>query len=209
MKIYFIRHGETLWNTLKIFQGTSNSPLTSLGKLQAKKLGERLKDIKFTRFYSSPMGRAIETSKGILEGRNDDIYTMKEFREISVGDMEGIEREKFIKNNPEEFHNFFYNPKDYDPSSFNGETYPELIKRVQEGLDKIIENHEKDDVVALVTHGVTLKAILKIVKNLSFEELGKTDVPKNTSLTIVNYDEKTKKYDIELFSDISHLEGVK
>ncbi len=44
MEIYFIRHGETLWNTLKIFQGSSDSPLTELGMSQARKLGEKLKD---------------------------------------------------------------------------------------------------------------------------------------------------------------------
>ena len=48
MEIYFIRHGETLWNTLKIFQGRSDSPLTELGISQAEKLSEKLKDIEFT-----------------------------------------------------------------------------------------------------------------------------------------------------------------
>ena len=66
MEIYFIRHGETLWNTLKIFQGSSDSPLTELGMSQARKLGEKLKDTEFTAFYSSPMGRTIATSKLIL-----------------------------------------------------------------------------------------------------------------------------------------------
>lgn len=50
MKIYFIRHGETVWNTLRIFQGSSNSPLTEKGREQAKKLGERLKNTEFTNF---------------------------------------------------------------------------------------------------------------------------------------------------------------
>ena len=38
MEIYFIRHGETLWNTLKILQGSSDSPLTELGITQAERL---------------------------------------------------------------------------------------------------------------------------------------------------------------------------
>ena len=44
MKIYFVRHGETVWNTLRIFQGSSNSPLTETGREQAKRLGEKLKE---------------------------------------------------------------------------------------------------------------------------------------------------------------------
>ncbi|MGL4947294.1 MAG: histidine phosphatase family protein, partial [Cetobacterium sp.] len=45
LHIYFVRHGETVWNTLKIFQGRSNSPLTSLGIEQAKKLSLHLENI--------------------------------------------------------------------------------------------------------------------------------------------------------------------
>ena len=206
MKIYFIRHGETVWNTLKIFQGSSNSPLTEKGREQAKKLGEKLKNTEFTNFYSSPMGRTIETSQLIIGDRNIEIEFIEEFKEISVGKMEGVPREKFEKDFPEQYHNFFFNPKDYDPTPFAGETYPHLLERVQIGLNKIIQNHEKDDIVAVVSHGVTLKAIFKIIKNMSFEELGEAPVPKNTSLSIVDYTDG--KYTIEVFSDISHLEGM-
>lgn len=206
MKIYFIRHGETVWNTLKIFQGSSNSPLTEKGREQAKKLGEKLKNTEFTNFYSSPMGRTIETSQLIIGDRDIKIEFIEEFKEISVGRMEGVPREKFEKDFPEQYHNFFFNPKDYDPTPFDGETYPHLLERVQIGLNKIIQNHEKDDIVAVVSHGVTLKAIFKIIKNMSFEELGEAPVPKNTSLSIVDYTDG--KYTIEVFSDISHLEGM-
>lgn len=206
MKIYFIRHGETVWNTLKIFQGSSNSPLTEKGREQAKKLGEKLKNTEFTNFYSSPMGRTIETSQLIIGDRNIKIEFIEEFKEISVGRMEGVPREKFEKDFPEQYHNFFFNPKDYDPTPFAGETYPHLLERVKIGLNKIIQNHEKDDIVAVVSHGVTLKAIFKIIKNMSFEELGEAPVPKNTSLSIVDYTDG--KYTIEVFSDISHLEGM-
>lgn len=206
MKIYFIRHGETVWNTLKIFQGSSNSPLTEKGREQAKKLGEKLKNTEFTNFYSSPMGRTIETSQLIIGDRDIKIEFIEEFKEISVGRMEGVPREKFEKDFPEQYHNFFFNPKDYDPTPFDGETYPHLLERVQIGLNKIIQNYEKDDIVAVVSHGVTLKAIFKIIKNMSFEELGEAPVPKNTSLSIVDYTDG--KYTIEVFSDISHLEGM-
>lgn len=205
MKIYFIRHGETLWNTLKIFQGTSNSPLTEKGRNQAIQLGKKLKDINFTKFYSSPLGRTIETSELILKDRDIKIELIDEFREISVGNMEGVGREIFEGKYPEEFHNFFNNPKEYNPSPYNGENYYQLLERVKIGLEKIIKNNKKDDIVAVVSHGVTLKAVFMIVKNLSFEELGKVEVPKNTSLSIVDYTDG--KYSVDVFSDTSHIEG--
>lgn len=206
MKIYFIRHGETIWNTVKRFQGSSNSPLTELGRNQALKLGKRLKNTNFTNFYSSPLGRTIETSQLILKDRNIKIDTIDEFKEISVGDMEGMDREFFASRFPTELYNLFNNPKEYDPSKIHGESYFELIKRVENGLNKIISSHKKDDTVAIVTHGVTLKAILKIIKNLSFEEIIDVEIPKNTSLTIVDYNYDNKKYSIDIFSDTAHLD---
>lgn len=206
MKIYFIRHGETLWNTLKIFQGSSNSPLTEKGREQAKRLGEKLKNINFTNFYSSPMGRTIETSELIIGDRDLKIEFIEEFKEISVGRMEGVPRAEFENKFPEQYYNFFFNPKDYDPSKYDGETYPHLLERVQKGLDKILTNHKQDDIIAVVSHGVTLKAIFKIVKGMTFEELGEAPVPKNTSLSIVDY--TNGKFAIDTFSDISHLEGI-
>ncbi|WP_410208797.1 histidine phosphatase family protein [Fusobacterium sp.] len=205
MKIYFIRHGETLWNTMKIFQGTSNSPLTEKGKNQAIKLGKRLKDIPFSNFYSSPMGRTIETSNLVLNGRDIKIEFLDEFKEISVGKMEGVKREVFEKTYPKQYHDFFFNPGEYDPTKYDGETYENLIKRVEKGLKKITVKHNDNEIVAVVSHGVTLKAVFKIINNLSFEELGDCPVPKNTSLSIVDY--KDGKYTVELFSDTSHLDG--
>lgn len=204
MKIYFIRHGETLWNTLKIFQGSSNSPLTEKGREQAKKLGERLRNTEFSNFYSSPMGRTLETSQLIIGDRDIKIETIEEFKEISVGEMEGVPRENFEGDYPKEFHNFFFNPKDYDPTPFKGETYVSLLERVERGLKKITNNHKKEDIIVVVSHGITLKAIFKIIKNMSFDELGEVPVPQNTSLSIVDYTDG--KYSIEMFSDTSHLQ---
>ena len=88
MKLYFVRHGETLWNTMGIFQGIKNSPLTEFGKEQTRKLKESLKDIKFTHFYSSPLGRALETINILTEDRPQaKIEIIPEFREINMGEV--------------------------------------------------------------------------------------------------------------------------
>ena len=172
MKIYFIRHGETVWNTLRIFQGSSNSPLTEIGREQAKRLGEKLKNVEFTNFYSSPLGRTVETSELIIGDRDIKIEFIEEFKEISVGRMEGVPRAEFEAQYPGQFHNFFHNPKEYDPIPYGGESFPQLIERVERGLKKITEKHGKDDIVVVVTHGMTLKGIFKVIKNISLEELG-------------------------------------
>ena len=203
MEIYFIRHGETLWNTLKIFQGSSDSPLTELGISQAEKLSKRLKDVEFTEFYSSPMGRTIQTSKIIMGDRKQELKFIEEFREISMGDMEGVPRQEFENTHPKEFFDFFNNPVEYDPTAYNGENYYQVIERVRKGLEKLLSYHKDSDRVAVVTHGVTLKALFHIITGENMTDLGAAKVPQNTSVSIVEY--KDGRFEVKLFSDISHL----
>ena len=204
MEIYFIRHGETLWNTLKIFQGRSDSPLTELGISQAEKLSEKLKDIEFTDFYSSPMGRTIQTTKIIMGDRKQEIKFIEEFKEISMGDIEGIPRSEFEEKYPKEFYDFFNNPVDYDPKVYHGENYYEVIERVKKGLDELLSYLNDSDRVVVVTHGVTLKALFHVITKERMDVLGAAKVPQNTSVSIVKY--KDGKFNIEVFSDTSHLD---
>ena len=204
MKLYFVRHGETLWNTMGIFQGIKNSPLTEFGKEQTRKLKESLKDIKFTHFYSSPLGRALETINILTEDRPQaKIEIIPEFREINMGEVEGIPRKDFEAMYPVEFHNLWNNGKEYDPSAFEGETLESVYKRAGEGLKKITENHSENDVLLIVSHGVTLESIFANITGTSIETFAERNVPKNTSVTVAEY--KNGKFEIILFSDTSHL----
>ena len=139
MEIYFVRHGQTIWNVEKRFQGLSDSPLTELGITQAKLLGEKLKDIKFDKFYSTSLKRANDTANYIKGNRKQEVEIFDDFVEISMGDMEGIQQEEFKKLYPEQVKNFFFNQLEYNPSSFKGESFLEVRERVAKGLDKLIK----------------------------------------------------------------------
>lgn len=92
INIYFARHGKTLLNTLDRVQGWADSPLTEEGKRVARYLGEGLKDIGFTRFYSSDAGRQRETMAVILKQAGVADYHLIELeglREAYFGGFEG------------------------------------------------------------------------------------------------------------------------
>lgn len=202
LRIYFVRHGETVWNTLKIFQGRSNSPLTELGIEQAKKLSYYLKDIKFEKIYSSPQERALQTAKLLLGDRNLKINTIDEFQEINMGKVEGIPREEFEKNYPIEYHNFWNNAIEYNPNAYHGESYNEILDRVKLGLEKLIKENSEGNIL-VVSHGITLKAIFTLINERGIDEFSKQPVPENTSTTIVEYNSNSFK--IIKFSDTEHL----
>lgn len=205
MEIYFVRHGQTIWNVEKRFQGLSDSPLTELGITQAKLLGEKLKDIKFDKFYSTSLKRAYDTANYIKGNREQKVEIFDDFVEISMGDMEGIKQEDFKKLYPEQVKNFFFNQLEYNPSSFGGESFLEVRERVIRGLNKFIELNKNYERVLVVSHGATLKTLLHYISGKDISTLSDEAIPKNTSYTIVKYE--NGKFEIIDFSNVSHLEG--
>ena len=205
MEIYFVRHGQTVWNVEKRFQGLSDSPLTELGITQAKLLGKKLKDIKFDKFYSTSLKRANDTANYIKGNREQEVEIFDDFVEISMGDMEGIQQEEFKKLYPKQVKNFFFNQLEYDPSSFGGESFLEVRERVAKGLDKFIDLNKDYERVLVVSHGATLKTLLHYISGKDISTLSDEVIPKNTSYTIVKYE--NGKFEIIDFSNVSHLEG--
>ncbi|WEV44733.1 phosphoglycerate mutase family protein [Streptococcaceae bacterium ESL0687] len=94
VKIYLVRHGKTMFNTIGRAQGWSDTPLTKDGEIGIIELGLGFKDkgIKFDRAYSSDSGRTLQTMNLILSrSENQDIpYTMDpRIREWCFGSMDG------------------------------------------------------------------------------------------------------------------------
>lgn len=205
MLIYFVRHGQTVWNLEKKFQGIKNSPLTELGKEQARKLKNYLKDTKFDHFYSSPLGRAKETLAIITEDRpNVKISHIENFREIDMGEMEGVPRNIFESTYPKEFFDLWNDGVNYDPSPFKGETFKNILIRTKKGLEKLVTENKPEDKILIVSHGMALQGIFANIRNEGVESFKEKNVPKNTSFTVVEY--KNGKFEIIDFSNTSHLE---
>ena len=76
MHIYIIRHGETYGNLNG--DGFSETDLTPKGEEQARLLGERFKDKKLDKIYTSPLIRAVKTAKenGATNGFGEPQFTV-------------------------------------------------------------------------------------------------------------------------------------
>src|ERR1700759_3292190 len=99
--VYFIRHGETDWNREKRLQGQHDIPLNSLGRVQAARSGELLRELAKRDgrafadydFVSSPLSRARETMELIRESAGLDTATYRtdaRLMEMSFGRWEGF-----------------------------------------------------------------------------------------------------------------------
>ncbi len=58
---YLARHGETAWTISGQHTGVTDLPLTALGEVEARRLGERLEGLTFAAVLTSPLQRAVRT----------------------------------------------------------------------------------------------------------------------------------------------------
>ena len=158
MELYLIRHGETLFNQLKLVQGWCDSPLTELGIQQAQKAREILKNIKLDAAYSSTSERVVDTCKIALGEHDLPIHKDKRIKELNFGIFEGsLDAYKMHyahKVNVSENKGFY---EDLRP--VGGEDTTTMLNRFNECVNEIYLNH-KNDAVLLASHGVALTAFV-------------------------------------------------
>ncbi len=187
MKLYFVRHGETEWNTQRRFQGRKNSPLTEKGEQQTKNIAEVLRNIPFTRLYSSSLERARKTAQEIQKGRGIPLEIMDEFIEISMGELEGKTKSDFAELYPEEYEKYLHASLDYNPQAFRGETFEEIQARLRKGMNDLVRKHEEEDVILVVSHGMTLQILFTDLRHGNLERLREEKLPENTEVRVVEY----------------------
>lgn len=145
-KIYLVRHGETVLNIEKRYQGYGDSPLTERGISQAQALGEKMKDVKIDKAYSSDLGRVIATTRYILGDRDMEINQLKGLREFYWGDWEGLTYQEIgekynFPTGPERSKYTLNTPK-------NGDVAKTFADRISTTIDQIAkENADKDILV--------------------------------------------------------------
>lgn len=152
MKIYVTRHGQTEWNALGKLQGRKDIELNEVGREQAEKVKNKLKNEKIDLIISSSLKRAKETAKIINKEFNVDILEDRRLIERGYGDLEGItkiELKEMKKKDSriDEACNYIKNI-----SMYNMETMQDLCKRIYEFLDEITQKYKNKNIL-LVTHG--------------------------------------------------------
>lgn len=88
--LYFVRHGQTVFNTEHRMQGWSDSPLTETGMQQIGTVAKSLLPVPLQLAFSSDLRRCVTTTRGILDIRNDNLEATfhEELREWNFGGHE-------------------------------------------------------------------------------------------------------------------------
>lgn len=147
-KLYFVRHGQSETNASGHIAGSTDTPLTKLGRKQAKKAGKAAKKLNIDLIVSSPLSRALETAQIIAKQIGyplDQIHTNKLLMEQDYGSLEGQ----------------LWKP-DFDLDGFSDiETEDSLVERAHLAL-KWIKSFQAEHVL-VVSHGAIGRALRSVV----------------------------------------------
>jgi len=158
MKLILVRHGQTISNAEKRYQGRIDAPLSEKGERQIKAVAEELKSEKIDAIYSSTIGRALKTAKEIAKFHKVLIEEKKELGEVSYGKFEGKTIAEVKAAFPGEYEKRRQNTYYHRPPG--GETLVELEERVAPLVKKIISDFSGKTVV-VVAHNNVNKIIIK------------------------------------------------
>lgn len=136
-KLYLIRHGETAWNRLHLFQGTTDVPLNAEGMRQAEALADRLRGIRLDAAFSSPLQRARATAAAVLHARGITPTVLPELREISYGLWQGRSASPAGRCSPGIEWRWRHDP--WTVRFPGGETLSEVDRRAARAIDLIQE----------------------------------------------------------------------
>jgi probable phosphoglycerate mutase len=97
--VYMARHGNTAWTLTGQHTGLTDLPLTPDGECNARRLGERLKAMKFARVFTSPLQRAARTCE--LAGLGAGAETDPDLVEWNYGEYEGLTSAEILAQRPD------------------------------------------------------------------------------------------------------------
>lgn len=167
-RLYFLRHGETDFNAQNLLMGQMNINLNSKGIKQAQIAANRISNLGIEKIYSSPLSRALETSRIILSALeiDEEISVIPELSERCYGILEGMEKSEKLRNSINH------------PSV---ERLENFIERVRKGIEKV----DTQKTCLIISHSGVFKSLIaalsyssfpliKTIGNCEFVELRKT-----------------------------------
>jgi len=171
--LLLVRHGQSEWNAAGLMQGQRYEvPLTELGHAQAARAARELTAIRPGALISSDLRRAVQTAEHCAHATGLPFTTSPALREQGYGVLEGRPSREL------------WDVVDWtDPhwSAEGGESLADLHGRVGVYLQQLCATPPAE-VVALVTHGDTIRAAQAVVEGLGPEAMPAV-TPHNGSVT--------------------------
>ncbi len=160
--LYYVRHGQTIWNVENKICGATDIGLTDLGHKQAKELGIKIKEqnLLVDEILYSPLVRAADTARHISDVIGVSMRMEPRLIEQNFGKYEGTPRDGAA---------FRKDKRNFINSFEGGESMMRLAQRIYNLLDEIREESDQK-VYMLVAHNGIARVIQSYFTDMTNEE---------------------------------------
>lgn len=200
MRLYLVRHGQTIANAERRFQGHKDYPLSDVGLQQANSLAERFKQVRLDYIYSSDLGRAVETAKHINQHHRLRIQKDQRLREFCWGVFDGLTLAEAEEKYP---HVFLQPIDDWSQADIpEKEELEQLLLRASMFWQEMHAQHSNERIL-VVSHARFLNSLM--AKILRFKDQNMWAFKfLNASVTVVDSQHPLKPI-IKVFNDVGHV----
>ena len=146
------RHGQTVWNAERRFQGQSDIPLDEVGQAQAERAARLLAALRPDLIVSSDLSRAAQTAAPLSRLTGLEVTLDKDLRERSGGRWEGLTDTEIRTRYPVEHAS--WTPPDGEPSALVAERVAGALLRVAEAVSGPAMT---TGLAVVVSHGAALR----------------------------------------------------
>jgi len=174
------RHGQTVWNAERRFQGQSDIPLDGTGQAQAERAARLLAGLRPDLIVSSDLSRAAGTAAALARLTGLEVTLDKDLRERHGGCWEGLTDTEIRARYPVEHAN--WSPPDGEPT-------PVVAERVAAALHRIAATLAEPDaatgLAVVVSHGAALRLGMSRLLGMPDELSGVLGPLSNCSWSVV------------------------
>jgi glucosyl-3-phosphoglycerate phosphatase len=147
VRLVLWRHGQTMWNAQRRFQGHSDISLNDTGHEQASSAAPYLAAMHPSAIFSSDLARAAQTAEHLSRLVQLPVQIDKDLRERGGGAWEGMTDAEIRAGYPAEYAT--WNPPDGEPVSAVADRVAGAFARVADGLTG-------GSLAVLVSHGAAI-----------------------------------------------------
>lgn len=198
--IYLIRHGQTETNVTNKFVGHTDIALTELGKRQAQRTAEYLRDKHIDVFYSSDLQRAYYTAGTAAALYGKSVTTDPAFREMNMGRWEGLDQDTIMQQFPEEWNT--WKTRLGEAHVQGGESTQSVMDRTFAALERIVQAHP-GKTIAIASHGMALQCLCTALQGWSRHRV--TDLPIASNASVTTVEHENGRYTITDYAHDAHL----
>jgi alpha-ribazole phosphatase len=183
VRLALVRHAETAEDTLGRCYGRLDVGLSVAGREQCARLTDVFRGEPVRSVWASPAIRARETAEAIAAPHGLDVRILESFQELDFGELEGRAYDEIAVSDPELYERWMTAPTTVRFPG--GESYADLQERVDAGIAALRAQPDAG-LVAVVTHGGVVRAVLRTVLGLPAERIFRIAV-EPASVTIVDW----------------------